>query len=141
MIRAKVYRCSSVSDKFETADRTYVGSILIAWKECVEREGEKEQGESPWLNFEEELRDPESDCTVDISGSIFGQLKWVKFGSKDSGYNSDGTKREAPKAQKTVDDFKGKKVGDAGTLSLNPKAYVHPVDLPLNTKYQILYRL
>lgn len=45
-----------------------------------------------------------------------GQVKWIKFGNKDSYYDDKGNKKEEPKAQKTFKDFKGKKVGEAGSL-------------------------
>jgi len=138
IIRAKIYRCASDETDFDRADKTYVGSIFIAWKECVERE---QNGTSEWLSFEEELRDPEGDCTVGIGGMFVGQVKWIKAGHAESGFNADGTKRAAPKAQKTTEDFRGKKVGAAGTLSLNPKEYVHPSDLALDKGYQIKFEL
>lgn len=77
----------------------------------------KEQGgESQWIYFEEELRDPDGKCRVDLSGMFVGSVKWVKFGHKESSYNAKGERLEAPKAQKTTSDFKGKQVGAAGSL-------------------------
>jgi hypothetical protein len=74
VIRVRVSRCPESQTDMKTADLTPVGSIYIAWKECVKREGEKEAGQSPWLSFEEELRDRDSECTVDVDGMFIGQL-------------------------------------------------------------------
>jgi len=96
VIKVSVYRCSDEAEDFKTAfDKTYIGQIYVMWKECVHRETD---GESPWINFSEELRDPEGNCTVDLSGMLQGSVKWVKFGSKDSKFNSKGERLEEPKA-------------------------------------------
>ena len=104
------------------------------WKECVDRE---KDGESPWLHFQEELRDPDAKCNVDLSGMFIGQVKWIKFGHKDSNYNAKGERVEGPSVQKTAADFRGKKVGAGGTLKVQPKKLNNPSDLSLNVNYQI----
>ena len=108
MIKVSVFKCPESDDNFKTADKTFIGQIYIMWKECVEKEVD---WESKWISFEEELRDPDQNCTVDLTGMFTGQVKWIKFGHKDSSYDEKGERREAPKAQKTFEDFKGKKVG------------------------------
>jgi hypothetical protein len=65
MIKVSVYRCVEGETDFKEANKTFVGQFYIMWKECVERET---NGESAWLNYEEELRDPEENCNVDLSG-------------------------------------------------------------------------
>jgi len=47
---------------------------------------------------------------------ISGRVKWVKFGHAESSYNVKGEKLEEAKAQKTANDFKGKKIGAGGSL-------------------------
>lgn len=113
IIRVSVYKVSDEATNFKTADKTFIGCIYIQWKECVDREV---NGESPFLFFDEELRDPEGKCDVDLSGMFTGMVKWIKFGHKDSSYNANGERLEEKKAQKTAADFKGKKVGSAGSL-------------------------
>jgi hypothetical protein len=95
IIKVSVYKCAEEDNNFKQAEKTFVGQIFVMWKECVENEV---NGESPWLHFQEELRDPDEKCTVDLSGMFVGQVKWIKFGHKDSSYNSKGEKLEAPKA-------------------------------------------
>lgn len=56
IIKVSVYKCPEEDDNFKTANKTFIGCLYIMWKECVERE---QNGESPWINFNEELRDPE----------------------------------------------------------------------------------
>ena len=138
IIKVSVYKCSESDTNFKQADKTYIGSIFVMWKECVEREN---NGASDWIHFQEELRDPEEKCTVDLTGMFVGQVKWIKFGHADSSYNAEGEKKAAPKVQKTADDFRGKQIGEGGTLSVMPKMYTHPTDLSLETAYQVHFQL
>lgn len=112
---------------FKQADKTYIGCIFIMWKDCVEKE---EGGESPWIPFEEDLRNPDGKCTVGLEGMLTGELKWVKFGHKNSSYNTKGERIDAPKV-KTFKDFQGKQMGVGGSLQLMPKQYEHPEELSL----------
>jgi len=127
-----VYKISEEETNFKTNDKTFIGCFYVMWKECVDRE---KDGESPWLHFQEELRDPDAKCNVDLSGMFIGQVKWIKFGHKDSNYNAKGERVEGPSVQKTAADFRGKKVGAGGTLKVQPKKLNNPSDLSLNVNY------
>ena len=64
------------------------------WKECVNTEVD---GESKFIQFKEDFRDPDGECQVDFTGTVSGELKWVKFGHEKSSYDENGKKREAAK--------------------------------------------
>jgi hypothetical protein len=100
-----VYKIAEEETDFKTNNKKYIGCFYVMWKECVERE---QDGQSPWLQFSEELRDPEGKCTVNLSGMFSGQLKWIKFGHADSSYNSKGERVGAPAIQKSAADTRGK---------------------------------
>ena len=106
------------------------------WKECVQKE---KDGESKLIQFKEDFRDPDGESTVDFTGTLSGELQWIKFGHTKSKFDEKGQRRAAPKLQKTAADFKGKQVGSAGTLYLNPKELKSQDDLSLNKKYVIKY--
>jgi hypothetical protein len=70
-----------------------------------------------------------------------GQLKWVKFGHDESKFNSKGVLKEEKKLQKTTEDFKGKRSGEAGELNVCGKQYDHPSNLSLNDEYAVVYEV
>ena len=106
------------------------------WKECVQKE---KDGESKLIQFKEEFRDPDGESNVDFTGTLSGELQWIKFGHPKSKFDDKGQRRAAPKVQKTAADFKGKQVGSAGTLYLNPKEFKSQTDLTRNKKYVVTY--
>ena len=99
MLHVKVYKISSddslakddPAQSFQTMDKVYVGSQLIPWRECVDREGEKEEGASPQLSFSLKLVHYGGDVPeVEIEGKMSGHMKWLKFGHPDAHYDADG---------------------------------------------------
>lgn len=135
-IKVQVYRLGAdETDKtFKIADKTYIGCILTMWKECVDSE---KQG----LQFQETFRDPEGEVTVSLGGFLSGELSFVKFGAKGSKYSVDGVKVDAPKKVAEASDFRGTKVGSAGTLIVTHKKYEPHDDLAMNVNYQVAYEL
>lgn len=75
------------------------------WKECIATE---KDGESKLIQFKEEFRDPDGDCLVDFTGTLSGELQWVKFGHPKSKFDEKGVKREEASLQKTAGDYRGK---------------------------------
>jgi len=138
MIKVSVFKVADTESDFKTTNKKFIGCFYVMWKECVEKE---KDGESPWLHFHEELRDPDGKCHVDLSGSFSGQCKWIKFGSANSGYNAKGEKLEEKALVKTAADTRGKKVGAAGTLQVYPRKYSSPNDLNMSTYHQIKMEL
>lgn len=108
------------------------------WKECVETVVD---GESKLIQFNEDYRDPDGECTTDFNGTLSGELKWVEFGHKDSSYKEDGELKEAKKVQKTASDFKGKQVGQDGTIYFVPKKMETDEDLDLKKKYVVNFTI
>lgn len=77
------------------------------WKECVLR---AKDGASDNLQFKLELRDllGKVDPSVDVTGELKGEVKWVEFGHEKSSFDKNGKMLETKKMQKTAQDFKGK---------------------------------
>jgi len=61
--------------------------------------------------------------TVAVSGTLIGEIKWIKFGDPDSKYDTNGKKRDAnPTSRIQLDDAatvstKGNQLDDAATVS------------------------
>ena len=106
------------------------------WKECVNTAID---GESKLIQYKEDFRDPDGECNVDFTGTLSGELQWVEFGHAKSKYDQNGVKRDDPKLQKTAADFKGKQVGAAGTVYLQPKKLTTASDLALDKKYVVKF--
>jgi len=138
IIEIKVYKVPQEAEAFGTANKTYIGSALVAWKECVERE---DNGASESLQFNEELREYGDSGTSRIDGKLAGEARWIKYGHADSKYDPDGTKRPEKKLAKTAEDFKGAKVGEGGSLQLMAREYQHPEAMSLNEAYVVHYKL
>jgi len=138
IIEIKVYKVPQEAEAFGTANKTYIGSALVAWKECVERE---DNGASESLQFNEELREYGDSGTARIDGKLAGEARWIKYGHGDSKYDPDGTKRPEKKLAKTAEDFKGAKVGEGGSLQLMAREYQHPEAMSLNEEYVVHYKL
>ena len=72
-------------ENFKLADKTYIGCIYIMWKECVNTAVD---GESKMITFMEEFRDPDAECSVDFTGTLSGDLQWIKYGHPKSKFNA-----------------------------------------------------
>jgi hypothetical protein len=78
---------------------------------------------------------------VSLAGQLSGEVRFVKFGEKDSKYSADGVKKDAPKKVAEASDFKGPRVGSGGTLFVTHKKYMTDTDLSMSRNYQVAYEL
>lgn len=139
-MKVQVYRLGAdeTAKSFKIADKTNIGCILIMWKECVTAEVD---GQAQLLQFQETFRDPEGLVSISMAGQLSGELRFVKFGEKDSKYSADGVKNDAPKKVLEASDFKGPRVGSGGTLFVTHRKYSTETDLSMSRNYQVAYEL
>lgn len=101
IIKIQVYKLHETKKAADFAidDKTYIGEVHVMWKECPNKTGE--EGASHMLDFTLEMSDPESQSggLIDISGKLAGNLKWIKFGGKGSGFTAEGTRAKEKQAQ------------------------------------------
>ena len=78
-----------------------------------------------------------------MGGQLSGELRFVKFGEKDSKYSADGVKLDAAKKVAEASDFKGPRVGSGGTLFVTHRKYwAHESsELSMSRNYQVAYEL
>ena len=68
-------------------NKTYIGSVLIKWKEAFYA-SEKSDGTIKAVGYAEDLRSWGNEkLTITVSGTLIGEIKWIKFGDPDSKYD------------------------------------------------------
>lgn len=130
-----MFKVANENDK----KQVYVGTIMIPWKECIEKE---QNGESPEMQFQLELIQWEDLMSeYEVNGLVTGQLQWVKYGHKNSRYQADGQAKPREEKAKGADDFKGKRAGAGGSLQIIPRKLDTRLKLDLKKKICVKFTL
>jgi hypothetical protein len=76
-----------------------IGSIDVKWKDCVDM---AKDAKSKTVLFKENLKENADESDSDSSGTLTGELKWIRFGSLNSIFEENGAKKDDPLPQKTT---------------------------------------
>ena len=133
VIMVRIYAIPADVEAFEAmSNETYIGHALIPWKECVDR---AKDGVSPELSFKVELVNYDG-TSNEVSGLIDGTVQWIQYGAPGSYCDAAGNDIKKSLA-KTADDFKGRRVGQAGSLRVLPRELKCPYELDLSIEYAV----
>mmetsp|Transcript_5802 Transcript_5802/g.9260 ORF Transcript_5802/g.9260 Transcript_5802/m.9260 type:complete len:285 (+) Transcript_5802:3052-3906(+) len=118
VIHVKVFKLREEDTDFKMADKTYIGSILVKWKQVF---ATTKDGASAIVKFEEELIDPEKECTIDISGLLEGEFQWISFGHGTSNYAETGEKKDEKRMANNLEGIVNLNFGKDGSLSMTAR--------------------